>query len=103
MTEKILPEQLETHPLNIADVVDYLNQNGWEAVTHRNSHLLVFQGSTDDQGHPIQLVLPSQNTFEDSSRLLAKAVNLLAALENKSPQEIIDVVTQTHRISTVGS
>ncbi|MDF5715566.1 MAG: hypothetical protein PUP93_17210 [Rhizonema sp. NSF051] len=103
MTEKILPDQLQTHPLKIADIVSYLNQNGWQAVTHPNSRLLVFQGSADEQGNPIQLVLPSQNTFEDSARLLAKAVNLLAALENKSPQEIIDLVTQTHRISIVGS
>jgi len=40
--------------------------------------------------------LPSKNTFEDSSRLIAKALNVLAALEDKYPQEIIDLVTQTH-------
>ncbi|MBO3461621.1 hypothetical protein G7B40_026800 [Aetokthonos hydrillicola Thurmond2011] len=103
MTQQFLPNQLQTDPLNIADVVSYLKQNGWQPVTHPNTRLLVFQGSADDQGNPIELLLPSQNTFEDSSRLLAKAVNLLAAIENKSPQEIIDLVTQTHSISTVGS
>jgi hypothetical protein len=55
---------------------------------------LVFQGAVDDEGNPIQLVLPSQNTFEDSYRLLTKAVNLLAVIEDKSPQVIIDLLTR---------
>jgi|GEM_PF-1398255 len=103
MTEQVLPDELQTHPLNIADIISYLRQNGWQAVRHPNSRLLVFQGAADDGGNPIQLVLPSQNTFDDSPRLLAKAVNLLAAIEEKSPQEIIDLVTQTHASSTAGT
>ena len=38
-------------------------------------------------------MLPSQNNFEDSDRLLAKAVNLLAAIENRPTQETIDLLT----------
>ena len=103
MTEQILPEQLQIHTLKITDVVSYLHQNGWQTVKHPNPRLLVFQGATDDEGNPIQLVLPSQNSFEDSDRLLTKAVNLLAVIEDKSPQEIIDLVNQTHAGSTAGS
>lgn len=103
MTEQILPEQLQTHPLKIANLVSYLQQNGWQKLTHPNPRLLVFQGASDDQGNPIQLILPSHNSFEDSDRLLTKAVNLLAVIEDKSPQEIIDLVTQTHAGSTAGS
>lgn len=96
MTKQIVPEELQTHSLKITDIVSYLHQNGWQAVTHPNPRLLVFQGATDDEGNPIQLVLPSHNTFEDSDRLLTKAVNLLAVIEDKSPQAIIDLITQTH-------
>ncbi len=103
MTEQILPHELQTHPLKVADVVSYLHQNSWRTIAHPNPRLLIFQGAIDDSGNPIKLVLPSQNTFEDSSRLLAKAVNLLAAIENKSPQEIIDSVNQTHMSSTANS
>jgi hypothetical protein len=88
MTEQILREQLQTHPLKVANVVSYLQQNGWQTVTHPNLRLLVFQGASDNQGHPILLILPSKNTFEDSDRLLTKAVNLLAVIEDKSQQEI---------------
>ena len=37
--------------------------------------------------------LPSQNNFEDSDRLLAKAVNLLAAIEDRSTQETINLLS----------
>lgn len=66
MTEQILPEQLQTYPPKVADVVAYLHRNGWQTVNHPNPRLLVFQGAADDAGNPIQIVLPSQNTFEDS-------------------------------------
>jgi hypothetical protein len=103
MTEKILREQSQTHCLKVANVVSYLQQNGWQIVIHPNPRLLVFQGANDDEGNPIQLILPSQNTFEDSDRLLTKAVNLLAVIEDKSPQKIIDLVTQTDAVPIAGS
>ncbi len=94
MTKQILPEELQIHTLKINDVVTYLHENGWQTLNHPNPRLLVFQGAADDVGNPIQIVLPSQNTFEDSDRLLTKAVNLLAVIADKSPPEIIDLVTQ---------
>jgi len=100
MTEQILSEQLPIHSLKVADIVSYLQQNGWQRLTHPNPRLLVFQGAADDEGNPIQLVLPSQNTFEDSERLLTKAINLLAVIEDKSPPEIIVRVNQIHASST---
>jgi hypothetical protein len=100
MTEQILSEQLQIHSLKVGDIVSYLQQNGWQTLTHPNPRLLVFQGAADDEGNPIQLVLPSQNTFEDSERLLIKAVNLLAVIEDKSLPEIIVRVNQIHASST---
>ena len=93
MVEQILPEELNTNPLKISDIASYLHQNGWQEITHSNPRLIVFQGAADDEGNPIKLVLPSKKTFEDSNRLITKAINLLAAIEEKSPDEIIDLVT----------
>lgn len=103
MIEQILQDEFQVNSLPIADIVSYLNYNGWQAVSHPNPHLLVFQGGTDDIGNPIQLVLPSQNTFEDSPRLIAKAINLLAVLQAKPPQEIIKLITQTRANSVTSS
>ncbi|MEA5573439.1 hypothetical protein [Calothrix sp. UHCC 0171] len=92
MVQQISTEELQTHSLQIDDIVSYLQKNGWQILNHPNPRLLVFQGDKDDAGNPIQLVLPSQNSFEDSDRLLTKAINLLAAIAQKPPQEIIDAI-----------
>ena len=89
-------EQLQTYQFKISDIVSYLHQNGWQEITHPNPRLIVFQGAADDEGNPIQLVLPSQKTFEDSNRLITKAMNLLAVIEEKSLHEIIDSISQIH-------
>ena len=89
-------EQLQTYQFKIGNIVSYLHQNGWQEITHPNPCLIVFQGAADDEGNPIQLVLPSQNTFEDSNRLIKKAINLLAVIEEKSLHEIIDSISQVH-------
>ena len=89
-------EQLQTYRFKIKDIISYLHQNGWQEITHPNPRLIVFQGVADDEENPIQLVLPSQKTFEDSNRLIVKAINLLAIIEEKSPHEIIYSISQTH-------
>jgi hypothetical protein len=93
MTEQILSDRSHDNSIQIDNFVTYLHQHGWQKIDHPNTRLLVFQGVNDDRGYPIQIVLPSQNDFEDSDRLLAKAVNLLAAIEDRSTQETSDVLT----------
>ena len=93
MTEQILSDRSHDNPIQIDNFVTYLHQHGWQKIDHPNTRLLVFQGVNDDRGYPIQIVLPSQNNFEDSDRLLAKAVKLLAEIEDRSTQETIDLLT----------
>jgi hypothetical protein len=85
--------QFHENYIQIDNFVTYLQQHGWQKIDHLNTRLLVFQGVNDDRGYPIQIVLPSQNNFEDSDRLLAKAVNLLASIEDRSTQETIDLLS----------
>ena len=86
------PEALSSYPqiqvLRVAEVVNYLQQNHWIAVSHPSPRLLVFEKGVDDQGKPIQIVLPSKDEYEDRPYLVAKAMNLLAVLESVPFQEI---------------
>jgi hypothetical protein len=102
MAEQILSDRSHDRPIQIDNFVTYLYQHGWQKIDHPNTRLLVFRGINDDRGYPIQIVLPSQNNFEDSDRLLAKAVNLLAAIEDRSTQETIDLLSQTTYSQTTG-
>ena len=103
MTEQILSDRSHENPIQIDNFVNYLHQHGWQRIDHPNTRLLVFQGVNDDRGYPIQIVLPSQNNFEDSDRLLAKAVNLLAVIEDRSTQETIDLLSSEAQYSQIVS
>ena len=99
MTSEVSSSYPQVQGLRIAEVVGYLQHNHWLAINHPNSRLLVFEKGVDDQGKPIQLVLPSQDDFEDTPYLLTKAVNLLSNLQAMSFQEMIDLIHSGVRAS----
>ena len=92
MTPEVLSHYPQIQELRVAEVVNYLRQNHWIPISHPSPRLLVFEKGVDDQGKPIQIVLPSKDDYEDTPYLLAKAVNLLSVLESVSFQEIVNAV-----------
>lgn len=92
ITPEVLSHYPQTQELHVAAVVSYLQHNHWVAISHPNPRLLVFEKGVDDQGKPIQIVLPSKDEYEDRPYLLAKAVNLLSVLESTSFQEIVNEI-----------
>jgi hypothetical protein len=97
MTPEVLSNYPPIHKLRVAEVVNYLQQNHWMAISHPNPRLLVFEKGVDDQGKPIQVVLPSRDDYEDAPYLLTKAVNLLSVLQSVSFQEIVNAIgSDTH-------
>jgi hypothetical protein len=90
------PEALSSYPqiqeLHVAEVVRYLQENHWMSISHPSPRLLVFEKGVDDQGKPIQIVLPSKDDYEDTPYLLAKVVNLLSVLESVPFQEIVSAI-----------
>lgn len=92
MTPEVLSNYPQIQELHVAEVANYFQQNHWVAISHPNPRFLVFEKGVDDQGKPIQIVLPSQDEYEDRPYLLAKAVNLLSVLESVSFQEIVNEI-----------
>jgi hypothetical protein len=99
MTPEVLSSYPQIQELHVAEVVSYLQQNHWMSVSHPNPRLLVFEKGVDDQGKPIQIVLPSKDDYEDAPYLLAKAVNLLSVLESVSFQEIVSAIDASAPVS----
>lgn len=92
--------QVKSPPLE--KVISYVKRNGWKQISHPNQNLLVFQGSTDDLGEPIQLVLPQSTHLRDSSILLDEAINLIATIEEKTPEKIkksIELSSDNNQVS----
>lgn len=92
MTPEVLSSYPQIQELHVAEVVAYLQQHHWMSVGHPSPRLLVFEKGVDDQGKPIQIVLPSKDDYEDTRYLLAKAVNLLSVLEYVSFQEVVKAI-----------
>lgn len=86
----LTPESPEIKDLQVEQIVTYLLHTGWRAVPHPHPNLQLFEGNTDDFGQPIQLILPSSTDSWDSSIIIAKAINLLAAVEDCPPAEILE-------------
>jgi hypothetical protein len=92
MTPEVLSNDPQIQQLHVAEVANYLQQNHWLSISHPSPRLLVFEKGVDDLGKPIQIVLPSQDDYEDTPYLLAKAVNLLSVLESVPFQEIVNAI-----------
>jgi hypothetical protein len=92
MTPEVLSSYPEIQELHVAEVVRYLQENHWMSISHPSLRLLVFEKGVDDQGKPIQIVLPSKDDYEDTPYLLAKVVNLLSVLESVPFQEIVNAI-----------
>ncbi|MGJ5634477.1 hypothetical protein [Nostoc sp. CALU 1950] len=92
MTPEVLSNYAQVQELRVAKVVNYLQQNHWIAISHPNPRLIVFEKGVDDRGKPIQIVLPSQDDYEDTPYLLTKAVNLLSVLQSVSFQNIVNAI-----------
>ena len=92
MTPEALSHYPQIQELRVTEVANYLHQNRWMSVSYPNSRILVFEKGIDDQGKPIQIVLPSQDEYEDRPYLLAKAVNLLSVLDSIPFQEIVNAI-----------
>jgi hypothetical protein len=77
--------------LSVNDMALYLRYHGWQELPKNNSRVTVFQGENDDFGRPLLLIIPSNDQFRDAVLRLSEALELLAALEDCS---IEDMLTQ---------
>lgn len=78
--------------LQMSDLVAYLEAHFWQPLPCPNERILLFAGPLDDDGRPIELMLPRESEFRDSPLRLAEAINLLAAVEDRLPQRIIQEI-----------
>jgi hypothetical protein len=86
---EISPQLLREAQLSVNDMATYLTEHGWKQVPNQNQRVTIFQGINDDFGNPIVLTLPRNDSFGDALRRLSEAVNLVAFLENRSPESLM--------------
>jgi hypothetical protein len=89
---KILVDNSLLNNLNVDNFRIYLEQHGWILVNHSNTRLFVFEGPLDDNGEPITLAIPNQLKYRDAYDRLTDAVNILADIEQTSPEDVIQKI-----------
>lgn len=85
---EILPSSVLLHNLPVENVVAYLGLIGWKA-SEASGRWLVFEGSADVDGEPLQIVLPLDSQARDLRAHLANAVSLLSDMTEESPEEVV--------------
>jgi hypothetical protein len=86
---EISPQLLKEAKLSVDDMAIYLTEHGWKKVPNQNQRVTIFQGINDDFGNPIILTLPRNDCFGDALHRLSEAVNLVAFLEDRSPESLM--------------
>jgi hypothetical protein len=99
MTPEVLSSYPQIQELHVGEVIVYLQQHHWMSFSHPSPRLLVFEKGVDDRSKPIQIVLPSNDDYEDTPYLLAKAVNFLSVLESVSFQEIVKAINASSPVT----
>lgn len=81
--------------ISIFRFVALLKENGWRIISHPNEKIIVFEGIKDDEGQPLNLILPRTLAFQDSELRLQEAIALCSAVSGIPESEIVQrVVTE---------
>jgi len=93
----ILPDNPILAGLKVVDLARYFRSQGWNVVSHPNDKLRVFTGKSDDSGRDITVVIPNSTDLKDFAPRVSEAVNLLAAVENRPAQQVLDSIAKWDR------
>jgi hypothetical protein len=80
---------VEESGLSLSQMVSYLGHHGWQQAQGENNQLMVFQGIKDNSGNPLLLILPRNESAEDTLRYLSHALRLLADIEDCSLEKML--------------
>lgn len=80
--------------IRIDRIVSYLEHFGWTRVNHPNHKVLLYEGPKDDEGEPLQIVVPRNHNFEDAEVLVAEAIDLLSIVQQESYAAIIREINE---------
>ncbi|MEW6732470.1 MAG: hypothetical protein AB1489_14165 [Acidobacteriota bacterium] len=78
--------------IDISYLSSYLEKHGWKQSEHPNDRIILFKGPLDNDGEPIDLVIPKNKSFGDSYRRLAEALDVLSIIEKRPANEILNEI-----------
>lgn len=73
---------------DISELIKYVNKTGWHRKEHPNPNIMLYSGYEDDNGQPINMVLPKNYEYEGARRQVHSSIGLIAALQKKQDKEM---------------
>jgi hypothetical protein len=92
---------LKDAKLSANDMAFYLRHHGWQERPGKNTRITVFQGVEDDFGRPFLLMIPTNDQFRDTLLRLAEALELLAALDDCSIEDMLTKIQNFLQAETI--
>jgi hypothetical protein len=87
----IYPNSYLLRSLEYEDLIEYLSNTDWQ-LEEPSDRWIVFVGSEDIDGNSLAIVLPSDETAPDLYKYTANAINILSAVRDLPPEDIITEV-----------
>ncbi len=88
---KILQNELPT--ISLIDIERYLEEQGWNKYKDLNDKIKLFRGPNNDEGKPLELMLPKSNQYEDYYYRILDVINILANVSDKKIEQVIKEIT----------
>lgn len=82
--------------ISLDNLISYLNLNGWKKTDPSNDKIIIFEGPKDDNGRPLEIILPSSDEYQDYYRRISEAINILAVIEGENKKNIINKISSIH-------
>jgi hypothetical protein len=85
--------------ISIEKFVSYLEGIDWIKVDHPNDKIFLFEGVSDDEGEPLQLVIPRSHDLVDANARLSEALTLLAMVHRQPVRFILNQIIADDNIN----
>ena len=85
----IHPNDKVVKDFRINDLTKYLHLTGWRSAKSYKDKIRVFEGFSDIDGEPLEIALPLDERSHNASIYKAGALNLLCALTEDTPENIV--------------
>lgn len=81
----------------LIDLVRYLKDLGWNQAEHPNEKIYLFQGPNNDNGIPLEIVIPRSDNFKDYNLRLNDTLKVLSIVEKKGIATLLnEIILMSH-------
>ncbi|MCU6792411.1 hypothetical protein OB236_09745 [Paenibacillus sp. WQ 127069] len=85
----------EIGKVSLIDIIRYFNSIGWKQVSHPNDKVIMFYGSSNDMGKPLEIAIPNKVDYQDYYSRIYDALKVLSVILNKDIKIILNEINLT--------